>query len=371
MLAPTKKSDVQIHHVRSDFAPEPKLRRSETHQPIARTAPPEADEPPLELDETIIPVFFGTDRQATETRQGDLKFSGERSKRGEVTLGICSVSIPPMHRLGKLERPAWWKFWTSARRGEHVVLLSTTSLGAATFFKELKKAVHQPKSAFVFIHGYNVAFDTAAMRTAQLALDLQFPGAPIMFSWPSKGGVANYPSDEGSNEWARPHLKQFLNQLRNRADADQIHLIAHSMGSRALLSVLQELSGGPKFEQLILAAPDVDAGIFRQLALQLPALSNRVTLYASSTDKALALSKRIHEYARAGEAGENILVLKGLDTIDASTVDTDFLGHSTFAQERTLLTDIFNLITHGHEPASRFGLTRKPHNGGYYWSFRS
>lgn len=367
-----RKGDVYIH-AESGFVLDPReLKQGKTIHRIERLQAAK-DEPVAVIEETIIPVYFGTDREAAHTKAGDLRFTGERAKDAKVTLGVCSVSIPPNHRIGHLERRPWWKFWSSPRRSEHVVLLSTTQLGSTDFFRELKDAIHRPNalSAFVFVHGYNVAFETAAKRTAQLAFDLQFPGAPIMFSWPSKGGTLNYPSDEGSNEWSRPHLRDFLMQVRERAEAKEIHLIAHSMGNRALLSVLHELSGGPKFDQLIIAAPDVDAGIFRQLAMKLPALSKRVTLYASSKDKALAVSKRLHEYARAGEAGENLVVMDGLDTIDASTVDTDFLGHSTFAEQRTLLTDMFNLIRHGHSPASRYGLTQKSHNGNSYWCFKT
>ena len=42
------------------------------------------------------------------------------------------------------------------------------------------------KEAFVFIHGYNVAFDDAIYRTAQIAYDLSFDGPPILYSWPSR-----------------------------------------------------------------------------------------------------------------------------------------------------------------------------------------
>ncbi|SIT51767.1 conserved hypothetical protein [Paraburkholderia piptadeniae] len=36
-------------------------------------------------------------------------------------------------------------------------------------------------SVLLFIHGYNVSFEDAAMRTAQMAYDLDFAGAPVFF----------------------------------------------------------------------------------------------------------------------------------------------------------------------------------------------
>jgi esterase/lipase superfamily enzyme len=43
---------------------------------------------------------------------------------------------------------------------------------------------------FYNVHGYNVSFDDAALRTAQLAYDLTFDCPAAFFSWPSKGTEA-------------------------------------------------------------------------------------------------------------------------------------------------------------------------------------
>lgn len=51
------------------------------------------------------------------------------------------------------------------------------------------------RSAFMFVHEYNVFFEDAAKRTAVLAFDLRFPGAPILYSWPSKASKRAYPKD--------------------------------------------------------------------------------------------------------------------------------------------------------------------------------
>ena len=50
--------------------------------------------------------------------------------------------------------------------------------------------------------------------------------------------------------------------------------------------------------------------------------ADRVTLYASSSDEALALSKQVHGYPRAGESGDQLVVVPGIDTIDVSAVNT-------------------------------------------------
>jgi hypothetical protein len=62
------------------------------------------------------------------------------------------------------------------------------------FFKDLSASVSASpaKEAFVFVHGYNESFEDAAIRTAQLAYDFGFKGAPIFYSWPSEGRLLGY-----------------------------------------------------------------------------------------------------------------------------------------------------------------------------------
>jgi esterase/lipase superfamily enzyme len=228
---------------------------------------------------------------------------------------------------------------------------------------------------FIFVHGYNVSFADAALRSAQLATDLAFQGAPILFSWPSKGRLADYLSDEGAIQWSRPHLKKFIEDVCKSSKANMIHLIAHSMGSRALVEVVQALQSASiptsTLKQLIFAAPDVDSGVFLQAAQVLSTICTRVTLYASDRDKALKISKKIHGYPRAGEAGTRLVIVPGVDTIDASLVDTDFLGHSGFATDLPLMQDLFYLVQHDHAPNQRFGLDQRSCSLGMYWCFKA
>ena len=79
------------------------------------------------------------------------------------------------------------------------------------------------------------------------------------------------------------------------------------------------------------------------------------------------MSKRFNGYERAGEG---LLVLPGVDTIDASAVDTSFFAHSAFAGNRAVLTDLAYLLQDGAAPDRRVGLIRKESAEGTYWAFR-
>jgi esterase/lipase superfamily enzyme len=118
-------------------------------------------------------------------------------------------------------------------------------------------------------------------------------------------------------------FERFLGLLAKYAGASRIHIIAHSMGNPAVCEALKHIKGNPssqlKVTHLVLAAPDIDADTFRELAETLKELSGRVTLYESSNDKAVRASRKIHGSPRAGEP---LLLVRGVDTIDASAVDT-------------------------------------------------
>ena len=51
-----------------------------------------------------------------------------------------------------------------------------------------------------------------------------------------------YTVDKTNVAWTVPHLKTFLLGIAQRSHAGAIHLIAHSMGNRALTSALRELA---------------------------------------------------------------------------------------------------------------------------------
>jgi len=65
----------------------------------------------------------------------------------------------------------------------------------------------------VFIHGYNSSFADAARRAAQLSYDLNFAGAPVLFSWPSRAEVIGYTVDEQNAEWSVSDMKTVLASL--------------------------------------------------------------------------------------------------------------------------------------------------------------
>jgi len=322
------------------------------------------------------PVFYGTSRKNDSAVP--ILFGKERDSK--LHTGICKVSIPDAREVGEIPRPNWFTkliYGESPKR--YFTILSNELQDEIKFATHLNEAVLQSdeEDILLFIHGYNVSFDEAMYRSAQLGFDLNFKGAVTCFSWPSRGITASYDADVASAEASAFYFKQYLNILL-QSQAKKVFIIAHSMGNLLLTHALFELClenklPDIKIPEVIFAAPDVDADLFTQKFNTLCGKS-RFTLYASDKDKALLASYLLRSgYDRIGQGGMRLKLLNGLETIDASEVDTDFLGHGYFSSTKSLIDDI-KMVFYGYKPDKRILSEHQKNVNGTtmpYWTFRS
>jgi esterase/lipase superfamily enzyme len=325
-----------------------------------------------------IPVFYGTDRN----RGGDTPAKYFGGARGTPSFGIAEVTVPTRGRdVGALTSPSWWHLEFSADPEKHVILKSVGALERDVFVTKLKDSLAGAgeHDVLIFVHGFNVSFEDAARRAGQLSVDLKFAGRTLLYSWASAADTKQYTVDESTIDWSRDHFEAFLQLALGEVAAGKVHIIAHSMGNRAVINTLERATswqlpaGSAKLGQIIFAAPDIDRDRFIQLAAKFKGCAGRVTLYASSRDVALLASKIVHGYPRAGEAGDALTVVDGVDTIDASLVDTSLVGlhHSYFGEKRSILNDMFNLIVQQLAPDQRFDLQATGDALRKYWSYRA
>ena len=320
----------------------------------------------------VIPVFYATDR--ARTVDATLDYGVTRSPAGKLWLGRYDVSIPFSHELGKVERPTIWTFYKEDPN-KHFVIVSRKQQSYDEFYDDIRGVVNRSllKDALVFIHGFNVAFEDAVFRTAQMAHDLDFKGAPILYSWPSNTGEnpIGYNRAQENNEWTAAHLDYFLRDVTAKTGATRIHVVAHSMGNRALVNALARwpASETKKFNQIVLTAPDMDADIFAQLAAAVTRAGERTTLYASASDKALLVSKQLNGYRRAGDVGPGIVVIPGIDTVDVTAIDSNFIGHYYYGDNRSVISDLYLLLTKGLPPPNRPFLRQDGTAPNLFWKF--
>jgi len=323
------------------------------------------------------PVHYATDRAPDhDITDSKIYYTGKRNALNALSYGRCLVSIPlgDRHSIGHIERPSWLKLQFSENPEIHMTILELATFEPDAFYKEVDAFLSNADddSVLVFVHGYNVSFQEAILRTAQVAYDLDFGGLAVSYSWPSTGTVKGYLTDANNARWSQPHFKDFINDLRARTGINKMHIIAHSMGSRVLAGALEDVAGDLVSEQVIFAAPDIDADVFKELTGGFHHKVRRITLYASSNDEALKLSRKLQGgYARAGEVASGVHVYPNVDSIDATHVNTGLLKHSYFSDNRSIVSDIYHLIRQDMPPDKRFGMSERKNGRGYkYWEFK-
>ncbi|HTU44026.1 MAG TPA: alpha/beta fold hydrolase [Bryobacteraceae bacterium] len=309
----------------------------------------------------VIRVYYATDRASTGQPEASKYFSGDRSRPAALSRGYCDVSIPIDHQLGSLEGPSMLRldFYPDPER--HIIASNPVPLERLAYYQAISQSLQKFPGAelLVFIHGYNVGFESAVRRTAQIAYDLHLPIIPVAYSWPSQNRTLAYLADEDTAEWSAYHLRDFLDELSANTGGAKIHVVAHSMGARVLTSALKEIAaaergheaGGIRFGQIVLAAPDLSSDTLVEFAKRATGLSSRFTVYASEKDDALILSHVLHSSWRAGQVAG--LVTPGVDTIDATSVSTDLIGHNYFGANNSIISDAKKLIEFGWPPPQR------------------
>ncbi len=329
---------------------------------VRRRPPPPESKPPSSEPKpdggTIYKVWFGTNRRPIKDDQLGCAF-GNRRGNGLVC-GWCKVFIPDAHRFGSIGsfKPRFLR-----RKDDRIAIRQRKSYTTTdSFLRNISAFVSSlPKShreGLIFLHGFSVSFDEAAIRAAQIGCDLRVAGPMGFFSWPSKGrgGRANYRADVETIGASERYIEEFISHFVRSSGCNRVHLLAHSMGNRGLVRVVERICNSPpsdvKFGQVFLCAPDVDRDTFRNIARAYEPLSKRTTLYVCPRDIALQAAKWLHSANRAG-LSPPITVVPGIDTIEVTKFNLLNLGHGYYAAAESVLTDMFDLLKRNASPDDR------------------
>jgi esterase/lipase superfamily enzyme len=367
-----KPKRVTAHRVLHEVKPVPVSERRPAHASKAarsrlrhharsRPAPRAGEAFPTapDLDPHNVGLFVASTRKVRPDGRV-IRVTDERSD--QLAFGRTWVHIPEDHKAGQVERPLQISiFGISLYRQtendkQHFVIKSTSWLSRDEFVRTITASGGD--QALVFVHGFNTTFDEGAYRLAQIVWDTQFKGIPILFSWPSRGGLRNYLYDRESAMFSVGGFVELLRLLQDNPQLTAIHVIAHSMGNQIVVNALANPGIALKpLGEVVLAAPDVDRDVFRSLAARVAAAARGVTLYASSVDRALAASRELANFPRAGDvlpAPDGPVVVPGMQTIDVTAVGNELFGlnHNTFAAQRALIDDIGRLLLRGERPPS-------------------
>lgn len=356
-------------------APVPTPRDAPAAPVSTPAAPPR---PTIAAGDRVVDFLFATSR-ARDTSVETVAFSGQRSRA--LTYGQASIRIPEDHKIGEITLPSSWKVFGITLSEEKLDEREHFTIRALKTFTldEWNEAIRlrNPKSALIFVHGYNTSFEDALYRNAQIVWDLRYDGLSVLYSWASWGGTTDYLYDRESAQIGRAGFIEVLRNLKEKHGIESVNVIAHSMGNQVVLDALgnhAQTSNPATIGELILAAPDVDRDMFMSLIPNVQRIVKGITLYASSADKALQASRRLAGVLRAGDIGDDgPIILDNMQTIDVTAMGEEILGlnHNVFAVSRNLIDDIRLLITRGlRPPDQRLSQIRPcPEPAPRYWCF--
>ena len=278
-----------------------------------------------------------------------------------LTFGVCRVQVPINRPVGSLSSSSDPNSDTQI----NFQIAQQEAFDEPAFTAAL--AASTSDEILIFVHGFNVRFEEAVYRAAQLGIDGKYQGQLVLFSWPA-GAVdrllqgayllQTYKENKANAAGSIEAFKRVLTAAA--ATKKRIHVVVHSMGHQVVLPALADLAGTfpPKtIQELILNAPDFAVDDFKKILPAIQSIAARTTVYCSPSDNALAASMRVNGNARLGSCS----IMDGIDTIDVSGVDTPVLGlgglgHGYYAG-RPIIGDVTQLLL-GMEAQRRMFIKR-------------
>lgn len=311
-----------------------------------------------------------TTTRRRSTVEGEM-FTGERAL--EPAFAEITVSIPPAS-VRKVGEVAWPRKLPSNPATDFATL-KADEISRDDARNWLGTAVRKSKdgSVLVFIHGFNNRFEDSVYRFAQIVEDSGVKSAPILVTWPSRGSLLAYGYDRESTNYSRNALEMLFQYLAKEPNVKEVSILAHSMGNWLALEALRQMAirNGrlpDKFENVMLASPDVDVDVFRQQIADMGERHPNFTLFVSRDDRALAVSRRVWgDVARLGAIDPEASPFKQeladsqISVIDLTQVKAgDGLHHGKFAESPEVVQLIGARISEGQALSdSKVGLGDK------------
>jgi esterase/lipase superfamily enzyme len=316
--------------------------------------------------------FFATNRVAETNDGSPLDRFGAR--RGEkLTFGIFDTEIKPNVGLGMLINPTAWL------QNEEIKLRDIRVLPRDKFTADLRDQVARSPhgSVLVVLHGFREAYESALRKTAFLGHVLDIDAPVLLFDWPGNQGssLRGYRRARDVAKSSGAELAQMLELVQREVEPRQLWVMANSMGAQVVVDVFALLKQDKAFsdadkeiQHVVLTAPDIDHAQFNeQFKGQIKALAEQLTVYVSSNDRALLVSRLINRGPRRGEStlspdqlGEAVrlsqLIEPGsklINLVDVTPVNRTRNFHNFSLETPEFFDDLFLRLTNPELPNSR------------------
>jgi len=326
---------------------------------------------------TVIKTYFATNRSFRGATEAHSMFG---SAQGEaITLGKSYVILPRSGDTIDIEPSDLVRVDIGDEAIEGITLAHNEIFEDREDFSDsIQTDINRgtEASALVFVHGHNLSFEAAAKQAAQLSYDVGFSGMTFLYSWPARGGASAYIADEESMRASQRHFQRMMNEILLLTPTQRIYLVADGMGAKLLARAMKEVfASQPSFRarvrEIVLITPDIPADEFRtNLAPFIGSSDSPVTLYASSTNAILTQSKSLNATDLAGDFTDEILISDNVESIDFGTTSITLGTHAGYQETGNLVSDLWDLLSHGSRANSRSRLSAVYSPNGTYWRYR-
>jgi len=241
-----------------------------------------------------------------------------------------------------------------------------------------KLAISKRRDIYIYVHGFKVVFENPLLVATELWHFLGYDGVFIAYAWPSTPSNLAYISDAETAALSSRNLRKLLIYLAENTDAERIHIVGYSAGTRVVVLALDQLAlqntdvtkadvkQTLRLGHVILVGSDFDREIFgAYLDEGLLKVPTTLSVYVSDKDKALGISRWLFRRERLGQMPKdrnidpavrdylrNTEGLVFIDVTNAAAAATGN-GHAYFRKSPWASSDILTTLMYDLRPNQR------------------
>ncbi len=334
--------------------------------------------------------FFYVTNRGLGSDDGPLEERFGNEREGVLKFGFFDTELEPTLGLGMIINPTDWF------QNEEIQLKQVQSLDKSEFIAHLRQQVQASplRSILINVNGFRERFPSALRKTAFLSHVLDINSPVLVFDWPGDQGSTprGYRRAQRIAGESGAELAQTLGLIIRQVQPERLWLVANSMGGEVVVHAFSILyqeadlaDAEAEIEDVVLTAPDVDREEFNnQFKREIAALARNLTVYVSSNDRALLISRVLNRGRRLGEATLNprnpdqfeeaarVLELvepnsELVTLVDVTPVNRTRNFHNFSLETPEFFDDLFLRLTNTNTPSNRLIYQVRTPDGAVYW----
>ena len=340
-------------------------------------------------DQDAYRFFYVTNRRlGADDGSLEERFGNERER--VLKFGFFDTELEPTLGLGMIINPTDWF------QNEEIQLKQVQSLDQSEFIAQMRRQVQASplRSILINVNGFRERFPSALRKTAFLSHVLDINSPVLVFDWPGDQGSTprGYRRAQRVAGESGAELAQTLGLIIRQVQPERLWLVANSMGGEVVVHAFSILyqeadlaDAEAEIEDVVLTAPDVDREEFNnQFKREIAALARNLTVYVSSNDRALLISRVLNRGRRLGEATLNprnpdqfeeaarVLELvepnsELVTLVDVTPVNRTRNFHNFSLETPEFFDDLFLRLTNTNTPSNRLIYQVRTPDGAVYW----